>query len=174
MILLEYPLISCAIMSSGHDRARTKICLICQDKAKLNYVIREGSKLQSLVNDFIIEGFTTMDRRLPQALCGSCRGKLVRFGKGDFSPTLPQLPSWEPMAKFRPSRSPACSCQICTISKESGRLGNRKRLSKLMVNTAFHHSQERILQLFYVTFSLANGLIRLLIVLSQLACASVV
>lgn len=120
-----------------HVKCRQKVCLICQDVKKLMFIIREDSKDHQLVRLFVIENYTTLDNRMPNALCSSCRGKLMKFQNGDFSPLLPQLPDWEEMNSFRLPRCPSCKtsckCFLCSTFSRSCRRGYRKSLTKLPV-----------------------------------------
>lgn len=136
------------------EQNRQIICLICKDKAKLMFHIKDGSHLHGLVKEFVMENFITYDNRLPRALCSSCRGKLVAFGQGDFNPVLPQLPSWESMSNFRIRRGDQdfkCQCEICNIARTGFRRGQRRKLKKLQVGIKVEIEPESII-IYYDTF----------------------
>jgi hypothetical protein len=119
-----------------HEITRLQICLVCNDRATNK--IKPDSAIHRAVKDFLVQDFIPEDPRLPGALCDSCRIKLSKYAKGDFSPILPEMPSYKEMQFFRLPRkkekSNLCSCQICSTFRVSTRMGYRKKLKKLQVS----------------------------------------
>lgn len=109
-----------------HNKARAGLCLVCLDKS----YVKISPTYESFVQEFIVDGYTPHDERLPSGLCSSCSKKLKSFGQGNFAQTLPRSPDYTPMQSFRLSRGAKCSCFLCSRYRIVGLASSKKLTGK--------------------------------------------
>lgn len=92
-----------------HNRKRGKLCLVCMSKGK----VKINDKLEKVIRDYLIEGYTTENLKFPSSLCPSCASRVYEYAKGDFRKLLPEWYDFTPMKNFRMPRQGPCECHLC-------------------------------------------------------------
>lgn len=107
-----------------HDENRLKVCLFClrrdsrRNKHKFVKIIPYG-KLENIINKHF--RYSALDKRLPNAVCDSCRQKLYRIKNGSLEiialPNLKQFHQKQISSRGRPIPSnDICECKLCQIA----------------------------------------------------------
>ena len=99
----------------GHERCRSLVCVVCYNKA--SHLL---SKLQTkLVQEFIIEGYTSSNPDFPCGICINCGFLLSKKSKNS-DVKLPSVESYDPGRTTGLRSVSICSCKICTVAKMNG------------------------------------------------------
>jgi len=115
-----------------HDSNRQKICIVCAKKSES--VIQPGSNLAKLVEEFVVADYNTLDNRLPQGLCSTCRRTLNDYGAGKFDRCLPQFYDFTCMNGFLKARNGVCACLICQMAPVRGKFGAKSSRNRPQVS----------------------------------------
>ena len=117
----------------GHDRYRSKVCVVCYEKAS-----RMLSDLEiETVDKFLIDGYKSMHPDFPCGICTCCSIALSKKCKDvDFKKKknfeIPVLDSYDPERKVGLQSVGTCSCRICTVAKRNVlQLSQKKNVSKV-------------------------------------------
>ena len=96
-----------------HESNRKKLCVICCASAK-RLLTQDQVKA---IRDYLIEDYSTDNRRLPCGVCNTCRVRLDSMARGDLSQPIYPFFNFGPMATFRFSRNLECDCLLCEKAK---------------------------------------------------------
>jgi len=93
-----------------HDENRGKVCFLCFRKQKQMFIIKHQLKIdmENHVDNYGDE------RRLPAALCCTCKRKLFRAKTEKKKLESPDLSIFKPVPVTRST----CECKICEIARE--------------------------------------------------------
>ena len=104
-----------------HSQARAKVCLLCFRKGCFSIIGKDD--IIKIIQDHIISEYDIYDRRLPTALCDTCKTKVYKLGKGNLHQKFQGLPRLESVIggqRWISPRVTLCDCFICKVAKANG------------------------------------------------------
>jgi hypothetical protein len=104
-----------------HIQARAKVCLLCFRKGSFSIIGKDD--LIKTIKDCIISDYDIHDRRLPTALCDTCKSKVYKLARGNVDQKFQGLDQLESVIDGQCWISPRirdCDCLICQVAKANG------------------------------------------------------
>ena len=117
-------------IESEHEKCRSKVCIICYQKAS-----RKLSDTQiKTIQDYVIDGYNCSHPDFPNAVCTHC-SVLLNLKRNDQNVVLRLVTDdYNPNGKLGLRSVDMCLCKICSVARQNGlqdlhsyRKNNKKR-----------------------------------------------
>ena len=112
----------------GQEKCRSKVCVVCYQKASRSL---SEAEIQ-LVQEFLIDGYSSSHPDFPNGVCTGCSINLSKK-RNDPTAALSIVENYDPDRKAGLRSVNMCSCKICSVAKLNGPaflLSSRKNRKK--------------------------------------------
>ena len=105
----------------NHHASRAAVCAVCWNRKgkKVDFVLREGSKLEQAVRDYVDSKYSARSVHMPCGLCTDCRLRLNDHVQGKPHPRPLLIATGFKLGKVEPD-GPGCECHICYLASLNG------------------------------------------------------
>ena len=105
----------------NHHASRAAVCAVCWNRKgkKVDFVLREGSKLEQAVRDYVDSKYSARSVHTPCGLCTDCRLRLNDHVQGKSHPRPLLIATGFKLGKVEPD-GPGCECHICYLASLNG------------------------------------------------------